>query len=394
VFVDLGATPLANGFVGQDADPSRDRRYPLVVRICDHCLLVQLPEVVGREAIFDEYAYFSSYSASWVEHAARLADTLIERFDLDADSLVLELASNDGYFLRQVQTRGIGVLGVEPARNVAEVARAAGVPTVVEFFGRTLGETLARERAADVVVANNVLAHVPDLHDFVAGIAAVLQSDGVVSFEFPHIMRLIAGNQFDTIYHEHYSYLSLLVVGRVLAEHGLRVFDVEQLATHGGSLRVLACAQDARHRSRASVSALLSEERSAGLHRIEGYEGFAERVVRTCTALRSFLDGCRARGEMVVAYGAAAKGNTLLNVAGVTRDDVAFVVDRSPHKQGLALPGSRLPICDPSAVGDARPAHLLILPWNLRDEVVEQMAHIRSWGGRFVVAVPDLEVFA
>ena len=392
-FVDLGHTPLANSYLSA-ADLERpEPTYPLHARVCDGCLLVQLDAVVAAEEIFSDYAYFSSYSSSWLAHAARYVDDVTDWLGLGTDSFVVEIASNDGYLLRNFVERGIAVLGVEPAANVAAIAEAAGVPTDVRFFGLdTATDIVASRGRADLVVANNVLAHVPDLQDFVAGLAALVAPTGVVSIEFPHLLELMNGVQFDTIYHEHFSYFSLLAVERVLADHGLGVFDVHQLPTHGGSLRILAAPRAAARPEGEGLLGVRTIEAAAGLDRLETYDGWFDKVARCRTLLRQFLAGARRAGHTVVAYGAAAKGNTLLNFCGVGTDDIAYVVDRSPHKQGRFLPGSRLPILSPDAVAETKPAYLLILPWNIRDEVVSQMSCVRDWGGRFVVAVPTVQV--
>jgi SAM-dependent methyltransferase len=389
-FVDLGATPLANAYLDPASPPDAERWYPLHARVCENCLLVQIEAVVPPENIFSDYAYFSSYSTSWLEHARRYAETAVLRWHLGHESLVIEVASNDGYLLQYFAAAGVSVLGVEPAANVAAEAVAKGVPTRVAFLGAQAGAEIAEAGRADLVVANNVLAHVPDINDFVAGLAALLAADGVLSIEFPHLLNLIRDVQFDTIYHEHFSYLSLHAVELLLSRHGLRVFDVEPLPTHGGSLRVLACHGDAAHSVEEGVAAVRAQENAASMDRIDGYTGFAERVRAVQSGLRSFLAVALAAGDSVVAYGAAAKGNTLLNSCGVTSNDIRFVVDRSPHKQGRLLPGSRLPIRDPAAVDEERPDYLLILAWNLADEVVEQMRHVKAWGTRFVVPIPEV----
>jgi SAM-dependent methyltransferase len=358
-------------------------------------MLVQVEEVVSATEIFSDYAYFSSYSDTWLEHAARFAESARERLGLDEGSLVVEVASNDGYLLRNFVEAGIPVLGVEPAANVAEVAIEAGVPTEVAFFGRECAEQLDhRGLEADLVVANNVLAHVPDLDDFVRGLARVLKRDGVISIEVPHLLRMIERTEFDTIYHEHFSYFSLLSCRDALSRRGLRIFDVEELDTHGGSLRIWAShAEAADHRPETdAVARVLADEDDAGLDSLHGYGAFAPRVEHLLGDLRRFLNEATESGSRVAAYGAAAKGNTLLNAARVTTEEVAYVVDRSPHKQGRFLPGSHLPIFEPDHVRRDRPAYLLLLPWNLRDEITAQMADVREWGCRFVVPVPELEL--
>jgi SAM-dependent methyltransferase len=396
-FVDLGEQPLSNGFLTREQlEAGDDPRYPLRARVCGECLLVQVDQVVQPEAVFtDNYAYFSSYSQSWLDHAARFADAAAERVGLGPSSLVIEAASNDGYLLRNFVAAGIPVLGVEPAANVAEVAIAGGIPTDVQFFGAKHARAI-RERglAADLVVANNVFAHVPELNDFTAGLAAVLKPEGVVTIEVQHLLRLVERVEFDTIYHEHVFYFSLLAARAVLARAGLRVFDVEELPTHGGSVRMWASLPGASAiwPETTAVERVLEAERAAGLDSLEGYVAFAPEVDRVLAELHGFLREARVESERVAAYGAAAKGNTLLNSAGVGAGDVAYVVDRSLHKQGLFLPGSHLPVFDPEHVREDRPDYLLLLAWNLRDEITEQMSHVREWGCRFVVPVPRLEV--
>jgi len=392
-FLDLGAMPLANSFLRPEQLTQPEPRYPLHARVCAECLLVQVDAVVRREEIFEDYAYFSSYSSSWVEHARRFAQAATERFALDANSLVVEVASNDGYLLKHFVVLGIPCRGIEPARNVAAVAEAAGVPTEACFLGRDTGTALrARGLAADLLVANNVLAHVPDLHDFVAGLAALLKPAGTLAIEFPHLLRLIQEVQFDTIYHEHFCYFSLAPVERLLAEHGLAVFDVEPLPTHGGSLRVLAAPAPSRRAEGRGLAEVRRAERAAGLDQLESYGGFEPKVRAVCAELTAFLETARRDGRKTVAYGAAAKGNTLLNACGLGPDHIAFAVDASAYKQGRFTPGSRLEIRPPEAVAAARPDYLLILPWNLRDELMAKLAFIRAWGGRFVLPIPHLRV--
>lgn len=395
-FVDLGVSPLANSYLEPEDLQGPESFYPLRVFLCEECLLVQLPEAARPEEIFTDYAYFSSVSESWVEHARRYAEAMIERFGLSGgdDSLVVEIASNDGYLLQHFRDRGVPVLGIEPARNVAAAAREAGIPTDCEFFGLDKARAMVEDGVRPaLLVGNNVLAHVPDLNDFVAGLATVLAPDGVVTLEFPHLLRLMEENQFDTIYHEHYSYFSFTVVRRVFEEHGLTLFDVEELPTHGGSLRIYGRhAADASKAVDGRVADLLEAERRAGLLDPATYDAFAARVRATKRSLLAFLLEAKARGETVVGYGAPAKGNTLLNYCGVRTDFLEFTVDRSPHKQGRYLPGTRIPIRSPDAIRATRPDVVLILPWNLKDEIVEQMADVRSWGGRFVVAIPEMEV--
>jgi C-methyltransferase C-terminal domain/Putative zinc binding domain/Methyltransferase domain len=395
-FVDLGTTPLANSYL-QPADLTRSEDFfPLKAFVCDQCLLVQLPVVQSAAEIFTDYAYFSSYSESWLQHARTYAERTIGELGLDASHLVIELASNDGYLLQFFHRQGIPVLGVEPAANVAEAAQRAGIPTLVAFFGAGAArELVARDQRADLLVANNVLAHVPDLNDFVQGIKIVLGRQGLATLEFPHLLRLVEGNQFDTIYHEHFSYFSLLAVRRVFARHGLAVVDVDELTTHGGSLRLhVRHVEDGTHPASERVARLLAVETAAGMAHLDYYRAFDERVKETKRELLDFLIGVKRKGQSVVGYGAPAKGNTLLNYCGVRTDFLDYTVDRSPHKQGRLLPGTRIPICAPERIRETRPDYVLILPWNLRDEIVEQMAYVREWGGRFVVPVPRVATIA
>jgi len=395
-FVDLGETPLANSYVTpDDIAAGRDKRYPLHVRVCDACFLVQADEPVHPDAIFSDYAYFSSYSSSWVEHASRYAEAMRARFALGPDSLVVEIASNDGYLLQHFVAAGVPVLGVEPAANVAAVAVAKGVPTEVAFFGRDTALRLAaRGYAADLMAANNVLAHVPNLADFTGGFSLLLKPEGVATFEFPHLLNLIKQVQFDTIYHEHFSYLSLVAVERVFAGSGLRVFDVEELSTHGGSLRLFAGLAGSAHVETERLRAMRAKEHAAGLDSIEAYRGFPARVAAVKASFLAFLANAKAEGKRVAAYGAAAKGNTFLNVCGVTVADIVAVADRSAAKQGKWLPGSHIPILAPEAIRDIRPDYLVVLPWNLIDEIRSEMAFIADWGGRFVTGVPETRVLA
>ena len=395
-FVDLGSMPLANAYLTREQLGRPEPSYPLRAFVCSRCWLVQADSFVPPEDIFSDYAYFSSYSDSWVAHARAFTGMARARFDLGPGSQVIEVASNDGYLLRHFVAAGIPVLGIEPAANVAEAARALGVPTETRFFGRAAADDLvARGLAADLVVGNNVLAHVPHINDFVGGLAAVLKPDGVVSVEFPHLLRLIEGVQFDTIYHEHFYYLSLLAVERVFAAHGLRVFDVEEWPTHGGSLRVLACrSASQRYPASPGVAKVRADEAAAGLDRIAPYAAFQATVAPIRTGLRAFLADAAGQGKTVAAYGAAAKGNTLLNFCGVGTAEIDYVVDRSPAKQGHFLPGSHLPIHAPDRLAQTRPDFVLILPWNIREEVMASMAHIADWGGYFVVAVPELTVLS
>lgn len=392
-FVDLGKTPLANSYVAADKAGTPDPVFPLHARVCGSCRLVQVDDVATPEDIFRHYAYFSSYSSSWVEHARRFTVAMTERFGLTTASQVVEVASNDGYLLQHFVRQGIPALGIEPALNVAEAARAIGVPTESVFFGTATAQDLvARGLAADLVVANNVLAHVPDINDFVAGFATLIKPEGVISVEFPHLLRLIEDVQFDTIYHEHFCYLSLTAVETVFAAHGLRVFDVQELPTHGGSLRILACRTGAAHAEGDGLHKVRADEQAAGLHTDAAYTGFGPKVEAVRDALLAFLHDCKAQGRSVAAYGAAAKGNTLLNYCGVTADLISFVVDRNPHKQGHLLPGSRIPVVGPAVLTERKPDVVLILPWNLKAEIIAQYPEVTGWGGRFAVPVPTLTV--
>jgi 2-polyprenyl-3-methyl-5-hydroxy-6-metoxy-1,4-benzoquinol methylase len=392
-FADLGMSPLSNSFIKPDQARSMEPFYPLHAWVCSSCRLVQLEEFETPASIFSDYLYFSSYSDTWLRHAETYAGAMVERFGLGAQARVVEIASNDGYLLQFFQRHGCEVLGIEPAANVAKVALEKGIPSEVAFFGVETARRLAGAgRMADHMAANNVLAHVPDLNDFVGGFAILLRPQGVVTFEFPHLLRQMQLNQFDTIYHEHFSYLSLHVVRRILAAHGLRVFDVEELSTHGGSLRVFACHDGAGHALLPAVAAVLQAELADGLEGAEAYRAFAEKVVDVKAGLLRFLLDARAEGKRVAAYGAPAKGNTLLNYCGVGPELIAFTVDRSPHKQGTLLPGTRIPVHGPDAILQARPDYVLILPWNLKDEITQQMAAVEDWGGRFVVPIPSLSI--
>ncbi|GMQ76433.1 MAG: class I SAM-dependent methyltransferase [Gammaproteobacteria bacterium] len=392
-FVDLGMSPLSNAFLEADELNRMERFYPLRAYVCGECFLVQLEEFESPDEIFRDYVYFSSYSDSWLAHAREFAAGATDRFGLDARSLVVEIASNDGYLLQYFNERGIPVLGIEPARNVAQVAIDAGIDTVTEFFGVALARRLREERqGCDLLVGNNVLAHVPDLNDFVAGLEFLLADNGALSMEFPHLLQLVEHTQFDTIYHEHFSYFSLLAAQRIFRHHGLEIFDVEELPSHGGSLRIYAQHPDGGYPHRDSVERLLARERDAGLDRLEIYRHFSERVHEVKRDLLEFLIEARRAGKRSVGYGAPAKGNTLLNFCGVGTDFIEYTVDRSPHKQGRFLPGTHIPVHSPERIAQTRPDYVLILPWNLQDEIVEQMTHIRSWGGRFVVPIPRLAV--
>jgi SAM-dependent methyltransferase len=386
-------SPLCESYLEASQLDNSEIFYPLHVRICEQCLLVQIPAYVSGEEIFSDYAYFSSYSSSWVAHAKRYADDMIETLGLTSGSLVTEAASNDGYLLGHFREAGIPVLGVEPAGNVAAVAREAGIRTVERFLGPETGAALAAEYGhADLVAANNVFAHVPDIRGFAAGLRALVKDTGLVTLEFPHLLRLIKLRQYDTIYHEHYSYLTLLTASRALRTAGLRVTDVEELGTHGGSLRVHARPGEAAGEPADRVKMLLDAEEEAGLHTVEGHAGFASAVDEIKREFVGFLIGAKRAGKTVVGYGAPGKGNTLLNHCGIRQDLLEYTVDRSPHKQGMFLPGTHIPIFPPERIEQTRPDYVLVLPWNLRAEISEQLSYVRTWGGRLVFPIPELEV--
>jgi 2-polyprenyl-3-methyl-5-hydroxy-6-metoxy-1,4-benzoquinol methylase len=392
-FVDLGMSPLCESYLPEEHLDDPEVFYPLRVLLCDACLLVQLPAHVSGEHIFSDYAYFSSYSDSWVAHAKRYADTMVTRLGLTADSLVTEVASNDGYLLQHFLASGVPVLGVEPAGNVAEVARGRGIRTEVQFLGPDTGrEIAARYGRADLVAGNNVFAHVPDITGFAAGLRALVKDEGTVTLEFPHLMRLIERRQYDTIYHEHFSYLSLLTSSRALATAGLRVVDVDELGTHGGSLRVYARPEDSAGEPADRVKAVLAAEEAAGLHTISGHQGFAPAVLKIKSDLLDFLIAAARDGKSVAGYGAPGKGNTLLNHCGIRSDLLAYTVDRSPVKQGKFLPGTHIPIYAPDRLAETQPDYVLVLPWNLRQEISSQLGYIRSWGGKLVFPIPELEI--
>ncbi|MGI9179349.1 MAG: methyltransferase domain-containing protein [Longimicrobiaceae bacterium] len=394
--VDLGMSPLSNAYLRPEQLQEMEPFYPLHALVCERCFLVQLGEFESPERIFSDYAYFSSFSDSWLRHARDYVAMISERLRLGRESRVVEIASNDGYLLQYFVAKGIPVLGIEPAANVARAAEERGVPSLVRFFGAELARELAGEgRQAELIIGNNVLAHVPALNDFVAGLKLLLAPRGVVTMEFPHLLRLLKENQFDTIYHEHFSYFSFTTAETVFAAHGLVLFDVEELPTHGGSLRIYARhREDASQGVRPAVAALKRREQECGITRIESYTRFSERVKATKRRLLDFLIRAKEEGRRVVGYGAAAKGNTLLNYCGVGLDFLDYVVDRSPHKQGLFLPGTHIPIHAPDRIEQTRPDYVLILPWNLAEEIREQMAGIREWGGRFVVPIPEVEVLS
>jgi len=393
-FVDLGMSPLCETYPAP-ADLNRgESYYPLHVYVCEQCWLVQLEEYESVEKIFSDYAYFSSYSDSWLKHCEKYCDAMKSRFNLGKQSFVVEVASNDGYLLQYFVKGEVPVLGIEPAANVVEVAVSKGVPTLVRFFGTQLAKEMAGEgRCADLVLGNNVLAQVPDLNDFVEGLKLLLKPEGVLTLEFPHLLKLIELNEFDTIYHEHFSYFSLLSTIRILEAHGLRVFDVEELKSHGGSLRVYACrAGCSTHPVGPNVAKVLADETRAKLDRVDGYESFASLVKETKVALVDFLLTAAKEGKKVAGYGAPGKSATLLHYCGIGKDLIEYTVDRSPHKQGRFLPGNHIPIYHPDRIRQTKPDYVVILPWNLKDEITEQLQFIREWGGRFVVPIPKVAV--
>jgi 2-polyprenyl-3-methyl-5-hydroxy-6-metoxy-1,4-benzoquinol methylase len=393
-FCDLGLSPLANSYLTPDQIAQGELFFPLHALVCTNCFLVQLREFETPDNIFSDYAYFSSFSDSWLEHARTYVERMVDRFGIAGQHRVIEIASNDGYLLQYFAARGVPVLGVEPAANIAKVAEERGIPSLVRFFGTDTARLLAaEERRGDLVIGNNVLAHVPDLNDFVKGLKIVLNPHGVITMEFPHLLRLMAEVQFDTIYHEHFSYFSFATVVRVFAAHGLRIFDVEQLPTHGGSLRIFAThTDDNTHALTDAVKALLDSEAAFGLGNVDTYSDFSARVQRFKRQLVRFLFDAKESGKTIAAYGAPAKGNTLLNYCGIGSDVIDYTVDRNPHKQGKFLPGSRIPILHPDVIHDTKPDYLFILPWNLEQEIRQQMASIKTWGGRFIVPVPDIRI--
>ena len=392
-FVNLGMSPLCESFIAPNQLNAMEPYYPLHVLVCENCFLVQLQEYVSPNDIFSDYAYFASYSTSWVAHAKKYCSMIKERLNLGANNFVVEIASNDGYLLQHFGPLGVPVLGIEPAANVAQAAQEKGIPTHVDFFGTKLATQLAeKKQRADLIIANNVLAHVPDINDFVAGIQCLLKPEGIATLEFPHLERLIEHNQFDTIYHEHFSYLSASIVDRIAHAHGLRMVDVEELPTHGGSLRVYLANLNSSHPTNRRVTELVEREDRLGLRSLEGYASFPEKVKKTKRELLSFLIEAKNQGKRVCGYGAPGKGNTLLNYCGIGTDFLDFTVDRNPYKHGRYTPGMHIPIKPPEEIDAYRPDYILILPWNLKDEIVEQMRHVRGWGGKFVVPIPAVSI--
>ncbi len=395
-FADLGMSPISNAFIPLAQAHLGEKFYPLHAYVCDQCLLVQLEEFETPDEIFNEnYAYFSSYSQFWLTHCQQYTELMIDRFELNSHSQVIEIASNDGYLLQYFQTKNIPVLGIEPAANVAAAAEAKGIANLVKFFSvATAMELVATGKQADLLLGNNVLAHVPDLNDFVAGMKILLAPTGVITMEFPHLLNLVQQNQFDTIYHEHFSYFSLLAVAKIFAYHGLTIFDVEELSTHGGSLRIYAQHQGNPRSISDSINQLKAKEKAAGLDQMATYDAFADRIQATKRQLLSFLIAAQESGKQVVGYGAPAKGNTLLNYCGVKTDLLAYTVDLSPHKQNTLLPGTRIPVYAPEKIFSTKPDYVLILPWNIQAEIISSMAAVREWGGQFVVPIPQLTVLS
>ena len=392
--VDLGVSPLANAYISAEQIHQMEPFYPLRAYVCEHCYLVQLPVFQSSEEIFSDYAYFSSFSESWLQHAEAYVNTMIDRFGFDSQSRIIEIASNDGYLLQYFKEKEIPVLGIEPARNVAQVAQKAGIQTLEKFFSCQTAKELAQEgKYADLLIGNNVLAHVPDVNDFVEGMKIILQPHGIITMEFPHLMRLMAENQFDTIYHEHFSYFSFTVANKIFDRHGLKIFDVDELPTQGGSLRIYARhTEDDSKGIGDNVAALLKREAAGGFENLEIYLTFSQKVQSTKRSILDFMVRTQNEGKTIVGYGAPAKGNTLLNYCGIRTDFMAYTVDRSPHKQGYFLPGTHIPIYHPDKIKETRPDFVVILPWNLKDEIMHQMAHIKDWNGKFVTLIPEVRI--
>ena len=393
IFVDLGMSPLANAYLKSDKLNDKEAFFPLRVYVCTNCFLVQLPEFESPEKIFSDYAYFSSYSESWLKHAENYVNEMLDIFGFNSNSQIIEIASNDGYLLQYFKKKKIPVLGIEPASNVAKIAVQKGIPTIVKFFNtKTAKELLKEKKQADLIVGNNVLAHVPNLNDFVEGLRILLKSQGMITMEFPHLLQLIKQNQFDTIYHEHFSYFSLITVQKVFSFHGLKIIDVKELSTHGGSLRIFATHEKNNVSISKSVSNLIEQEKLFGLEHISIYKNFSEKVKAVKQNIRDFFISIKSKGKKIVCYGASAKGNTFLNYCGIGSDFIDYVVDLSPHKQGLFLPGTHLPIKNPERLRETKPDFVLITPWNLKDEIIQQMSYIREWRGKFIVSIPEVKI--
>jgi len=393
-FCDLGMSPLSNAYLSAESLHKMEPFYPLNAFVCEKCFLVQLPEFESPQNIFSDYAYYSSYSDSWLAHAQKYTGEIVERFQFDSSCLVIEIASNDGYLLQYFKEKNIPVLGIEPAANVADKASQKDIPTRVQFFGTETAQELVREGLqADLLIGNNVLAHVPDLNDFVSGLKIVLKPQGIITMEFPHLLRLMEGNQFDTIYHEHFSYFSFTTVTKIFIKYGLVIFDVRELPTHGGSLRIYAChAENTDENINDRIIEIKTKEERAGLTTLPAYSLFAEKVRETKRSLLEFLISVKREGKKIVGYGAPAKGNTLLNYCGIRQDFIDYTVDRNPYKQGRHLPGTHIPVFAPDKLKETKPDYVLILPWNIKEEIMDQIGHIRKWGGKFVVPIPRVKV--
>ncbi len=393
VFADLGETPLSNSFLKHIDLTKFEKKFPLKVFVCGNCFLVQVPEFETPNKIFSDYAYFSSYSKSWLQHVENYVDMVSEKYNIGNNSLVIELASNDGYLLQFFKNKGISVIGIEPAANVAKVAKEKEIKTIVDFFGEELAIKLSNEGKADLIIGNNVLAHVPDINDFVKGISILLKPNGVINMEFPHVLQLIKYNQFDTIYHEHFSYFSLYTVKKIFEFHKLEIFDVEEITTHGGSLRIYGKHKiNKQFEIKNSVNDLLEKEKRFGLTNLSNYLEFSKKIKLIKKELVNFFNDENKREKKIVCYGAAAKGNTLLNYCGIGKDQIEYVVDKNPHKQGLYLPGSHLPIKKPEEIKNTKPDFVVILPWNIKEEIMNEISYIRDWGGKFVILIPKVTI--
>ena len=394
IFVDLGMSPLSNAFLKKEMIDS-EKKYPLCAYVCDNCFLVQIPEFEKPENIFDDYAYFSSYSSTWLQHAENYVNMIIKKFNFNEKNFVVEIASNDGYLLQFFKEKNIPILGIEPAVNVAKVAIEKEIPTITKFFSvNTANELRIEGKNPDLIIGNNVLAHVPNLNDFVQGLKILLKPNGVITLEFPHLLQLIQLNQFDTIYHEHFSYFSLTSLYQIISSHNLNIFDVEELSTHGGSLRIFVKhSSNILYEKKQSVSKMLQVEEEFGLKKIETYKNFSNKVKKTKDGLRRFLENVKKENKKIACYGAAAKGNTLLNYCDVKSDEIEYVVDKNPHKQGLLLPGTHIPIKTPEEIFQTKPDYVLILAWNLKDEIMLQMEKIKTWGGKFVIPIPEVKIY-
>ena len=393
LFLDLGETPSANSFLKQE-DLSSEKLYPLRVFICSKCFLVQIPEIITPSELFSDYAYFSSFSDTWLEHAKDYVDMMIERFHLNHSSQIIEIASNDGYLLKYFVQKGIPVLGIEPASNVAETAIKNGVPTLKKFFNtNTANKIKEKDGLADILLGNNVLAHVPDINDFIVGMKILLKPNGIITMEFPHLLQLIENTQFDTIYHEHFSYFSFITIQEIFISKGLEIFDVEEISTHGGSLRIFVKHSDNKLLEiKESVESLVKKEKEYGLDNMLTYLDFSKKIENVKNKINNFLETVKSEGKSVICYGAPAKGNTLLNFCSISSNQIEYTVDRNPHKQGLFLPGSHIPIKSVTTIQETKPDYIIILPWNIKDEIMDQMKDIRTWGGKFVIPIPEVKI--